>query len=324
MSFEQYNDIQPHIVKMLKNSYKKNRLSHAYLFEGEKGTQKKAIAIEFAKMMYCKDNAKPCDDCLNCSRIMHQNHPNVIVISPDGNTIKKEQILFLQEEYTKTTLEKGPKVYIIEHIDRMSVNAINSLLKFIEEPKQDTYIILITETIHRILPTITSRCQVLSFKTVPRKRMIQYLTEHGTTEEIATIVSTMTNDINVAFDISDDKDLLNIIDLVIEIEEALIKKNTEPLLLLDRQKFYASKNKKLVEWFLDLLLEYNRDIQKVMLGKQSITFQSQKELIRLASTTYNQDKIIQNINSILNAKIKLNYNANLSLLLDQLMITLKT
>ncbi|MFX3864258.1 DNA polymerase III subunit delta', partial [Streptococcus suis] len=90
------------------------------------------------------------------------NHPDVHWIEPDGQSIKKGQIEALQEEFSKTGVESNQKLYIIRHADKMTNNAANSLLKFLEEPHRGTTAVLLTEQYHRMLPTIISRCQVLS------------------------------------------------------------------------------------------------------------------------------------------------------------------
>ncbi|MFG5456460.1 DNA polymerase III subunit delta', partial [Enterococcus faecalis] len=77
---------------------------------------------------------EPCESCRNCQRIESGNHPDVHVVHPDGLSIKKGQIQALQEEFSKTGLESHKKLYIISHADQMTVNAANSLLKFLEEP----------------------------------------------------------------------------------------------------------------------------------------------------------------------------------------------
>src|SRR5690554_5151062 len=102
MAFMKKYKHQPKVTRMLLNSYQKGRLAHAYLFEGELGTPKKELAIDFAKLLYCEGEEKPCDACMNCIRIEHLNHPNILYLEPDGNTLKKEQILYLQQEYVKT------------------------------------------------------------------------------------------------------------------------------------------------------------------------------------------------------------------------------
>ncbi len=111
-TWEQLSAIQPIGVKMLMNSIAKERISHAYLLEGGKGTGKFATAIQMAKSFLCsqRNGVEPCHVCTNCKRIDSGNHPNLHIVKPDGLSIKKQQIHDLQEEFSKTGLEANKKV----------------------------------------------------------------------------------------------------------------------------------------------------------------------------------------------------------------------
>jgi DNA polymerase-3 subunit delta' len=126
--------IQPLVTKMLTNGLKRDRISHAYLFQGSKGTGKRALSTLLTKSLFCKSTKsyEPCQTCTDCQRIDSGNHPDVHWISPEGQSIKKEQILHLQKEFTYTGLESNQKVYVINYADRMTTNAANRLLKFLE------------------------------------------------------------------------------------------------------------------------------------------------------------------------------------------------
>ncbi|NLG82026.1 MAG: DNA polymerase III subunit delta' [Bacilli bacterium] len=323
MSLHDYINIQPKVIRMLINSYQKNRLAHAYLFEGEKGTKKKEIALEFAKLLYCEDQGNVCDHCLNCQRIMHQNHPNVLLIEPDENILRKEQVLFLQQEYSKTNLEPGPKVYIINEIEKMSTQAANSILKFIEEPMPDTYTILITDNIHQILPTIISRCQVLNFQPIPKADIINYLYKHEVKPLIASICANLTNDLDMALNIAREERIIDIIKFVQELGQAYLTKEKNLLVLLENNKIDLYKDKKVVEYFLDIFLMYMRDIEKLKIGNQDTVFKNDLALMLQNLHNISTEDLIHNLKEILSAKINLNYNANLMLLIDNLFLNLK-
>jgi DNA polymerase-3 subunit delta' len=157
---------QEHVVsQMLRNATRKERISHAYLFEGEKGTPKKEVAMNFIKSLICPNSfdGVPCDTCSICKRIEHNSYPDVIWIEPDGTTIKKEQIQMLQHNFNLTALENSRKVYVINDVDLLTTQAANSLLKFLEEPFEDVHAILLTDQVYKVLKTIRSRCQILSF-----------------------------------------------------------------------------------------------------------------------------------------------------------------
>src|SRR4051812_25268466 len=106
---------QKKITERLSSSYKNGRIGHAYMFDGERGTGKEAIALFFAKLLLCAspENFVPCETCNSCRRVTSSNHPNVTLIRPDGQDIKKEQMSNLVYSMTKKGYEAGRKIYII-------------------------------------------------------------------------------------------------------------------------------------------------------------------------------------------------------------------
>jgi len=146
-------------LHFLEKSYSEGKLVHAYLFFGGCKEEKLNVAKKFAKLVLGADEMR--------SRLIDKDeHANVIIIRPDGKNIKKEQIIFLKTEIAKKSVEDRAKVYIIEDADKMSLPATNSLLKFLEEPAADVYIILISPSKEVLLPTIVSRTVNLGFKVV--------------------------------------------------------------------------------------------------------------------------------------------------------------
>ena len=123
--------------------------------------EKKRQPLHFAKLLLCEkpENAVPCETCHACRRVASKNHPNVTMIEPDGQDIKKEQMSSLIMKMTRKGYEPGRKIYIISRADRMNVAAANTLLKFLEEPEGEVTAILLTDSYQSILPTIQSRCQ---------------------------------------------------------------------------------------------------------------------------------------------------------------------
>lgn len=152
---------------MLKEQFnqlkKTNRLAHAYLFEGD-GYH---FALWLTKLLYCinSEESEPCDKCSSCRRISNHNHPDVFVVEPDGGkAIKIEQIRGLKKEAAYKGVEGNKQVFIIRNADKLNVQSSNALLKFLEEPSQDTLAILVAENRDVILPTILSRVQTIKME----------------------------------------------------------------------------------------------------------------------------------------------------------------
>lgn len=166
---------QPIVERILSNALESKHAPHAYLFVGPKGTKMLESAKWMVKNQMCSHaNPYACEECDVCRRIEEETFSDLIVINGKESSIKKEDILKLQEQFSKTALEKtGKKFYIINEVDNASTGALNSLLKFLEEPSGDsTFAILISHHPERLLETIISRCQMLTFKPLNRQDLI--------------------------------------------------------------------------------------------------------------------------------------------------------
>lgn len=159
---------QKHIVQTLKHAVEQNKIAHAYLFCGPRGTGKTSIAKIFAKTINCTDeHTKACGKCENCIAVQEGNHPDIIEIDAASNN-GVEEVSTLIEKVKYAPLKGKYKVYIIDEVHMMSTGAFNALLKTIEEPPEHVIFILATTEPHKVLPTIISRCQRFDFTKIPR------------------------------------------------------------------------------------------------------------------------------------------------------------
>lgn len=163
MSFQSY-PTQHRVIESLQTAMRQDRVAHGYLFYGPKGTYKREIALEFAKAINCEKNQyDPCDECPTCKQIQSGNHPDVVVIEPDGNFIKMDQIKQLQHRFRYQSAEGMTRVVIMDSAEQMRTETANTLLKFLEEPTSPMLAILITEQAKNIIQTVRSRCQLVRF-----------------------------------------------------------------------------------------------------------------------------------------------------------------
>ncbi len=158
---------QDHIVTTLKNQIKADRIGHAYLFCGTRGTGKTTVAKIFAKAVNCLHpvDGSPCNECEMCRAINQQTSMNVIEIDAASNN-GVDNIREIRDEVTYSPTEGKYKVYIIDEVHMLSIGAFNALLKTLEEPPSYVIFILATTEAHKIPITILSRCQRYDFKRI--------------------------------------------------------------------------------------------------------------------------------------------------------------
>ena len=166
------------IKEMLKHALQNEKVSHSYLFLGISGIGKKMIATEFAKSILCLNEKIYCNNCKSCLEFDTNNHPDFNIIEPDGNKIKIEQIRELQKRIQEKPIISNNKVYIIDFADTMTAEAQNCLLKTLEEPPEFATIILLGNNESAFLPTIKSRCMILSCKPIQDSELKTFLEQN--------------------------------------------------------------------------------------------------------------------------------------------------
>lgn len=175
-----FSDIAGHerSLAVLRWALEKGRLPHAYLFLGPEGVGKKTIALSLAKAIHCQHGSSDfCGQCSSCVRIASGNHPDVRVIQ--AATGKKEisiqQVRELEKELSFRSFSGGKKIAVVDPAPLMNVSAQNALLKTLEEPPQDSVLILLATSSGGLLPTLVSRCVRLSFTPLPAELVGEFL-----------------------------------------------------------------------------------------------------------------------------------------------------
>ncbi|MBO8164853.1 MAG: DNA polymerase III subunit delta' [Brevibacillus sp.] len=316
---------QPRVTKLLAASLKNDRLAHAYLFTGPRGTGKKRIALHLAKALFCREY--PCDACgrcVNCQRIAAGNHPDVYVIAPDGASIKIDQIRTLQKEMAMRSMESVHKVYVIEHVDKMTVQAANSLLKFLEEPPKGVVAVLLTENSHALLPTILSRCQIIPFSPLPAEVLAARLTDEGIPAGLAHLACQITTHLDEAREMSQSDWFAQLRNEVIQLVQDLKQRGSYALYSI--QELF-NKNERLKEelpLFLDMLILWLRDVLHVQAGRRAqLTYRDQQDLLERQAYVWTQAELIQGIGLAMDTRNRIERNANPQLALERLVLRLQ-
>lgn len=185
---DQFEEVkgQDHIVTTLRNQIMADRIGHAYLFTGTRGTGKTTIAKLFAKSVNCENpvNGSPCGQCRSCQTIAAGASVNVIEIDAASNN-GVDNIREIIDEVSYSPVEGKFKVYIIDEVHMLSIGAFNALLKTLEEPPSYVIFILATTEVHKIPITILSRCQRYDFKRINIETIADRLRDLMQQEQVA-------------------------------------------------------------------------------------------------------------------------------------------
>lgn len=173
------------IVKTLKNAITNNKLTHAYLFTGPRGTGKTSTAKILAKTINCEnlENFIPCGQCNSCIQIYNKQSTDIIEIDAASNN-GVDEIRELKSKVNLVPANSKYKVYIIDEVHMLSTGAFNALLKTLEEPPSHVIFILATTEPHKIPATILSRCQRFDFKKVSKNHIVELLKKISENEKI--------------------------------------------------------------------------------------------------------------------------------------------
>lgn len=176
---------QEHIKKALRNAIELDKISHAYLFTGPRGTGKTSTARIFAKSLNCKEGPtiNPCGVCENCIDITNSTPMDVIEIDAASNR-KVEDAQNILEKVMYAPVNSRYKIYIIDEVHMLSTTAFNALLKTLEEPPKNVIFILATTEVHKVLDTIKSRCQRFDFKRITTDDIVKHLRYIADNEKI--------------------------------------------------------------------------------------------------------------------------------------------
>ncbi|MFW5865003.1 MAG: DNA polymerase III subunit delta' [Candidatus Izemoplasmataceae bacterium] len=323
MDINSLRKAQPEVIRIIDNSIKTNRLSHAYIFEGEAGTRKFDAALYFAASLLCKENQAPCGTCNNCRRIEHLTHPNIYYIKPSKRQIVKEDIRLLQDEFSKTALEEGAKIYIIDQAETMNQYASNSLLKFLEEPHADIYALLLTTDQSKLLTTIRSRSQHIHFHALPSHAIYEGLIKEGYEDQLARLASVKSYSMVEAETFLSTENLYDMIDIVYAIYEAFTRKDS--LVLTFNQEIQTIiKSTEDFLTLLDVMIYYQKDlIYGKMNHYKKIIFKDQLATIETIIHYKSKAMLLEELDHMLDLKNRLSNYINERLAFDNLMLALE-
>lgn len=311
--------------RMLQNSLRRNRLSHAYIFHGPVGTSRKRTAIALAQAIFCEQRTDDaCGECLECRKVEHGNHPDLFVLEPDGTSIKIDQIRELQKEFAyRTSATDGKKIYVMEQAEKMTVQAANALLKFLEEPNSQVVAILITENGHALLPTIQSRAQWITFVPMPREKMVRELEQEGYSPALIYPAVQLTAGLAAARELLATNWFAEIRNVMIQLVKETMTRFPSSFVTLG-QKWSKSDLSSHTEVFFDLLILWLKDMVQLCSGnKEKLVYIDQTEW--MASLAYGRSAgdWVRALEKVTELRKRLRFNANPQLVLEKLLVDIQ-
>lgn len=309
---------QKNVIKLFENTIKKNRLVHTYLFEGDFKTNAKECAYLVCAMIFA--NYENIDFDVNSSlstQIFEKNHPNILEVEAINGVIKKEQIQALIHEFQLTPLQKGPRIYIIDGIDKCNITSSNTLLKFLEETTDNCYGILICENSKNVLETIKSRSVLVRLNKSDSNQIYSELIKNGYRKDVSYFASILSSDLESCKKLISDSKIIELTDATKKVFDDVwfskygfvsFSKLVLPIL---KEQEYDYTN-----MFFEMFLEMNR----ILLEKNSSNetdFILYQELFESITKTLSKTEIyincVNRIDIILKFKERLKYNVNVDL-----------
>lgn len=324
-----FDDIIGHeqIIEHLQNAIELDKVSHAYIINGEKGTGKMLLADAFALTLQCeKQDRIPCLKCRSCKQALSGNQPDIIHVTHEkpGSISVEEIRTQLNNDIQVKPYSSPRKIYIIDEADKMTVQAQNALLKTIEEPPAYGVIIMLTSNADALLPTILSRCVLLNIKPVKDSVLKRYLMERLKVPDYKADLSIAFARGNVGkavalassenFDVikKDALDMLRYLeDMEIHEVVAWVKKIADYKLEIND--------------FLDILTVWFRDVLlfKATNDVNMLIFKDEVQEIKKRAARSSYSGLEEIVNAIEKAKVRLNANVNFDLTIELMLLTIK-
>ena len=316
-----------HLIEHLQSAIAMGKVSHAYIFDGEKGSGKNFLADRFAAALQCsEDGEKPCGTCTSCKQAEGRNHPDIIRITHEKpNTISVDDIRQQLCGDVMIKPYKGPyKIYIVDEAEKLNVQAQNALLKTIEEPPAYAVIILLTSNSESFLPTILSRCVTLHLKPAKDSVVRRYLMEQVKIPDYQADICVAFAQGNIGkarrLALSEEFGQMkeHVIHLVKYIQEMDISE-----LIFSMHKITEFKTD--ISDYLDLLMVWYRDVllYKATWNPSSIVFSDEIHTLRKMASKSSYEGIENILKALDKAKLRLSANVNFDLTMELLLLTMK-
>ena len=289
---------------------------NSFLFESQDEVLLNNFAYDFAKFLLCSGAKKPCNVCLNCQKVTLLSHPDLTIYPIGGRkNILTEDIKDLIEHIYLSPIETDKKVYVLQNFSSANTSAQNKLLKILEEPPKNVYIILCVTNISKVLPTIISRTQRTRLNPLSDNDIKRCLDSINASSD-DTILSLSGGNLTKAISHSDDEDFASMYRAVLSC--IVDMKSSQELI---KYSYNLSAFKGQTATILEIFESFYRDMLMLLLGKENLT-RNKKLLSEFQKVLpeYNGDSIDLIIKRIYEVKKQLDFNCNTNLLIDNLLL----
>ncbi|MFH0771498.1 MAG: DNA polymerase III subunit delta' [Candidatus Omnitrophota bacterium] len=306
---------QEFAVSLLKKALESEKVAHAYLFLGPAGVGKSLLAAEFAKALNCeKKDAAPCDECVSCVKINKKIHPDVNWFYPEGRSsqIGVDLIRKLEKTALFKPFEGRNKVYVMDGADCMTEEAANRLLKTLEEPPEDTILILLAANFFKLIPTIVSRCQRINFFSLKEKEItLELRRRYGLDERRALCLSRFSEG-------SFGKAVEAVEQQALTKRDRVVDEFIAPKRLGYEDSWLYEETREDINKILDALALYFRDLLVFNLsGDPALLINSDKEdHIKRISQLYSAERLRRILEKIADTQEQIRFNANIKIALS--------
>lgn len=318
---------QEQLKEHLQNAISMNKVSHAYIINGERSSGKEFVAKVFAMTLQCeKQGTESCGECHSCKQAMSQNHPDIIFVSHEKpNTIGVEDIRNQINNDIVIKPYSGPrKIYIMNEGEKMTVQAQNALLKTLEEPPEYAVILILTANVDAFLPTILSRCVVLNMKPVADELVKKYLMSelHVPDYKANICVAFARGNIGKAKLLASSEEFEKVKEEAITLVKYINDMETNEIVKAIKK---ISEYKLDVNDYLDILSVWYRDVllYKATRDINSLIFRDELQQITRVADRSTYEGIENIVNALEQAKRRLQANVNFDLTMELLLLTIQ-
>ena len=324
-----FKDVVGHrdVIQYLQNAVAENRVSQAYIVNGERGTGKKMLAKLFAMALLCEEHGpEPCNKCHSCVQAESNNHPDIIWVTHEKpGSIGVDDVRTQINNTVAIKPYQGPyKVYIIPEADIMTVQAQNALLKTIEEPPEYAVIMLLTSNVDALLPTIQSRCVRLDLKVVDDSLVKKYLMErlHVPDYQAEIDASFAQGSIGRAEEAATSQEFAEMTQNALKI---LKYANTMEVYELSDSIKALSAEKQNINDYLDIFQFWFRDVLMFKATREidNLVFKQEINYIKEQAKVRSYENLEKILDSIQKTKVRLKANVNFELALELLFLTIR-